>query len=289
MANQKVDQKMSVTQHLGALKKCLAIMLIVFAVAFAVCYYFAPEIVTFLLNINHNYSFQLDDVTEILAQYIKISLIAALVLDSPVIIWQIHSFVSPGLTKAEDTKFLMILVGGLAFFAIGDVFCYYVVIPFTLQFFNGLGNNLANTAAVIQLISLKNYVSYLVALLLAFGCIFEMPVIVAILSAIGLIKPKGMKAATSIVIVLCFVIGAAITPPDIMSQCMVAGPMIALYYVSIGICSVIYNRRRKKMIAEGLDPDEEEAAEAEEKKKTSRWASAAAQVELNDARKAKKK
>ena len=288
MGNVKFDQKMTFTQHLGALKKCLAIMIAVFAVAFVVCYIFAPEIVTFMININKDYTFVQNDVTELLAQYIKVSLIAALVLDSPIIIWQVHSFVSPGLTKSEDAKFLMILLGGLLFFAVGDVFCYKVVIPFTLQFFKGLSNNLANTAAISALINLKNYISYLIALMLAFGCIFEMPVIAAILASLGLIKPKGMKAARSIVIVLCFVLGAAITPPDIMSQCMVALPMMLLYQVSIWICSFIYNRRRKKLIAQGIDPDEDEESD-EDSKPVSRWASAKAQVELNDARKAQAK
>ncbi len=282
MAGNKIDQKMTFTQHLGAFKNCLIVIAAVYVVAFIGCYIFSSEFITAMVNINPDYDFVQSDVTEMLAQQLKVALIAALVIDSPVIVWQVHSFVSPGLTRAEDRKFLLILIGGLLLFAVGAVFCYIIVIPFTLKFFKGLNT----IEAVASLINLKNYISYIVALLLAFGCIFEMPVVAAILSAVGLIKPKMMVAARQYVIVVFFILGAAITPPDIMSQCMVAIPMIVLYELSILICRVIYNAKRKKLIAQGIDPDEEEEEEKEEKQKESRWASAKAQVELADARKA---
>ena len=282
MAGKKEDRKMTFTQHLGAFKNCLIIIFAVFAVAFVVCYIFSSDFITVVVGINPEYEFVQSDVTEMLAQQMKVALIAALVIDSPVIIWQVHSFVSPGLTRSEDRKFLGVLIGGLLLFAVGAVFCYFIVIPFTLKFFKGLNN----IDAVASLINLKNYISYIVALLLAFGCIFEMPVIAAILSAIGLLKPKAMAAARQYVIVVFFVLGAAITPPDIMSQCMVALPMILLYELSILICKVIYNAKRKKLIAQGIDPDAEEESEKEEEKKESRWAAAKAQVEMADARKA---
>ena len=282
MAAVKEDRKMTFTQHLGDFKKCLIIIFAVFAVAFIVCYIFASRFITVVVNINPDYDFVQSDVTEMLAQQLKVALIAALVLDSPVIVWQVHSFVSPGLTRSEDRKFLGVLIGGLLLFAVGALFCYFIVIPFTLRFFKSL-----NTIdAVASLINLKNYISYIVALLLAFGCIFEMPVIAAILSAIGLLKPKAMVSARQYVIVVFFVLGAAITPPDIMSQCMVALPMILLYELSILICKVIYNVKRKKLIAQGIDPDAEEEGEEQEEKKESRWAAARAQVEMADARKA---
>ena len=283
MAAVKDDRKMTLTQHLGDLKKCLIIIGAVFAVAFIVCYIFSSDFITVVVGINPDYEFVQSDVTEMLAQQMKVALIAALVIDSPIIIWQVHSFVSPGLTRSEDRKFLMVLIGGLALFATGALFCYFIVIPFTLSFFKSL-----NTIdAVASLINLKNYISYIVALLVAFGLIFEMPVIAAVLSAIGLLKPKGMTAARRYIVVVFFILGALITPPDIMSQCMVALPMILLYEVSILICKVIYTSKRKKLIAQGIDPDEEEEDDEDEEKPVGRWAAAKAQVELADARKKK--
>jgi len=281
----KDDRKMTLTQHLGELKKCVVIIVVVFALAFVGCYVFSAEFITAVVNIDPTYRFVQSDVTEMLAQQIKVAMIVAVVIDSPVIVWQVYRFASPGLTAAEGRKFLIVLVGGLLLFAIGAVFCYYIVIPFTLRFFKGLNT----IEAVESLINLKNYISYIVAMLVAFGCIFEMPVVAAVLSGIGLLKPKAMIAARRYVIVVFFVLGAAITPPDIMSQCMVALPMILLYEVSIWIAKVIYASRRKKMIAEGIDPDEAEAEAKAEKAKQSRWAMAKAQVEMADARKKKSK
>jgi len=281
---EKLDQKMSLGHHLKDLKKSLSVIAVTYVAAFVVCYIYAPETVSFMININTDYTFVQSDVTELLAQYIKVALIAALVISSPIIIWQVHRFVSPGLTKSEDVKFLMILIGGLIFFVIGDVFCYLVVIPFTLQFFLGLNAGLASTAAITALIDLEKYISYLMALMLAFGCIFEMPVITAILASIGLIRPKGMASARKIVIVVCFVVGATITPPDVVSQCLVALPMVLLYQVSIWVCAVISGRRDKRLRAQGIDPD----AERSPKVKSSRWQRAVAQVEKKDAEKKRK-
>lgn len=281
MTAAKDDRKMTLTQHLGELKKCIVIIVVIFALAFIGCYVFSSDFIQVIVNIDPSYQFVQSDVTEILAQQIKVSMIVAIVIDSPVIVWQLNRFVSPGLTKSEGRKFLWVMIGGLMLFAVGTVFCYFIVIPFTLKFFKGL-----NTIdAVASLINLKSYISYIVAMLLAFGCIFEMPVVAAVLSAIGLLKPKAMVAARRYVIVVFFILGAAITPPDVMSQCMVAIPMILLYELSIGICKIIYSSRRRKMIAEGIDPDEAEEEAKAEKAKQSRWAMAKAQVEMADARK----
>lgn len=275
------DQKMTFTQHLGALKKCIAIILAVFLAAFIGAYMYAPEFTEMVTGINEDYRFIQTDVAEMMTQYIKISFIVALVIDAPIIVWQIHSFVSPGLTKGENAKFLAVMIGGLFCFAVGAVFCYFIVLPFSLKFFLGLNT----IEAVEHAIDLKNYISYVVSLLLSFGLIFEMPVVASLLGSIGLIKAKMMASARRIVIVICFVVGAIITPPDVVSQCFVAGPMVLLYELSIHICGAMEKSRNKKLIAQGYDPDEVE----EEKKQDSRWASAMAQVEMADARKAKEK
>lgn len=275
------DQKMTFTQHLGALKKCIAIILVVFLAAFIGAYMYAPEFTEMVTGINEDYRFIQTDVAEMMTQYIKISFIVALVIDAPIIVWQIHSFVSPGLTKSENAKFLAVMIGGLFCFAVGAVFCYFIVLPFSLKFFLGLNT----IEAVEHAIDLKNYISYVVSLLLSFGLIFEMPVVASLLGSIGLIKAKMMASARRIVIVVCFVVGAIITPPDVVSQCFVAGPMVLLYELSIHICGAMEKSRNKKLIAQGYDPDVVE----EEKKQDSRWASAMAQVEMADARKAKAK
>ena len=102
------------------------------------CYYFAPQFITYAMSLAEGYTFVQTGVSELLAQYIKVSLIAAFVVDSPVIVWQIVKFVGPGLKRSEEAKFLLVLLAGLVLFAMGAMFATFVVIPFTLQFFLSL-------------------------------------------------------------------------------------------------------------------------------------------------------
>ncbi len=166
-------------------------------------------------------------------------------------------------------------------FAIGALFANFIVIPFTLQFFLSL-----NTIGISGLYSIKEYISYIVTMLFSFGLVFEIPVVVAVLSSLGMMKPQWMKSARRFVVVACVLVGAIITPPDITSQIMVAIPMYILYEISIWICTFIYNQRCRKMIAQGIDPEDEEATRAAEKS-TGRWALAKAMVEKKDQEKKK--
>ena len=283
--NQRVnnDKNMSVWEHIRELRTCLVVIAITYVAAVFACYYFAPQFITYAMSLAKGYSFVQTGVSELLAQYIKVSLIAAFVVDSPIIIWQIVKFVGPGLKRSEEAKFLLVLFAGLILFALGAMFAIFVVIPFTLQFFLSL-----NTIEIGGMYSIKEYVGYIVSLLFSFGLIFEIPIVAAILTAFGLLKPQWMRSGRRVVIVLCFVSGAIITPPDIASQVMVAIPMYLLFEVSVLISAAVYQKRRKKLIAQGIDPEENERKEKENRQKSSRWAAAKAAVEKKDSQKSKK-
>ena len=283
--NQRVnnDKNMSVWEHIRELRTCLVVIAITYVAAVFACYYFAPQFITYAMSLAKGYSFVQTGVSELLAQYIKVSLIAAFVVDSPIIFWQIVKFVGPGLKRSEEAKFLLVLFAGLILFALGAMFAIFVVIPFTLQFFLSL-----NTIEIGGMYSIKEYVGYIVSLLFSFGLIFEIPIVAAILTAFGLLKPQWMRGGRRVVIVLCFVLGAIITPPDIASQVMVAIPMYLLFEVSVLISAAVYQKRRKKLIAQGIDPEENERKEKENRQKSSRWAAAKAAVEKKDSQKSKK-
>lgn len=283
--NQRVnnDKNMSVWEHIRELRTCLVVIAITYVAAVFACYYFAPQFITYAMSLAKGYSFVQTGVSELLAQYIKVSLIAAFVVDSPIIIWQIVKFVGPGLKRSEEAKFLLVLFAGLILFALGAMFAIFVVIPFTLQFFLSL-----NTIEIGGMYSIKEYVGYIVSLLFSFGLIFEIPIVAAILTAFGLLKPQWMRGGRRVAIVLCFVFGAIITPPDIASQVMVAIPMYLLFEVSVLISAAVYQKRRKKLIAQGIDPEENERKEKENRQKSNRWAAAKAAVEKKDSQKSKK-
>ena len=272
---------MSIWAHIQELRNCLVIIAVSYVLAAAVCYYFAPEFITWAIDLAEGYTFVQTGVAELLAQYIKVALITGVVVDMPIILWQVLRFVGPGLKRSEEIKFLVILFGGLVLFAVGAGFAVLVVIPFTLQFFLSL-----NTIHIGEMYSIKEYISYLVSVLFSFGLIFEIPIVAAVLSAVGLLKPQWMRKARRAVLVLCFLIGAIITPPDVASQVMVAVPMYLLFELSVVISALIYKHRCKKLQAAGVRPDElDEDSEEKRQNRSSRWAAAKAAVERRDAQK----
>ncbi len=283
--NDNPEKRMTLTGHLKDLRNCVIICAVTFLVCMLISYVFAPSFIVYAMSRAEGYQFIQTGVAELLGQYIKVAMIAGLVFSSPVIAWQIERFVGPGLKQSEKVRFITVMVGGLILFVIGACFANFIVIPFTLQFFLGL-----NTIGISGLYSIKEYISYVVALLFSFGLVFEIPVVVAVLSSFGLMKPEWMKTGRRYVLVACVILAAVITPPDIASQIMVAIPMYIIYELSIGVCTVICRSRRKKLAAEGIDPDEAEAEKKKEKAETSRWALARAVVDEQDqAKKAQNK
>ena len=119
-------------------------------------------------------------------------------------------------------------------------------------------STLENYAQVAAAISVQNYISFLLTIFIIFGVVFELPVVSLVLNAVGLLKVEWMKKGTRVMIVVIFFLAAVITPPDIVSQIMVAIPMIGLYELSILLSAVLMKFKRKKKVAEEDDGDEEE-------------------------------
>ncbi len=261
---------MTFSGHFKDLRNCLIICAVTFLLCTLVSYYFAPVFITYAMSRAEGYTFIQTGVAELLGQYIKTAMISGLVFSSPVIAWQAERFIGPGLKRGENVKFIAVMIAGLVLFVIGACFANFIVIPFTLQFFLGL-----NTIGIGGFYSIKEYISYIVALLFSFGLVFEIPVVTSVLTSAGLMKPRWMKAGRRYILVLCVLLAAVITPPDIASQIMVAIPMYVIYEISILISSVIYRSKCKKR-----DPDDSE--KNEKKAESSRWALAKAAAERKE-------
>ena len=186
------DKNMSVWEHIKELRICLVVIVVTYLAAACGCYYFAPQFITYAMSLAEGYTFVQTGVSELLAQYIKVSLIAAFVVDSPVIVWQIVKFVGPGLKRSEEAKFLLVLLAGLVLFAMGAMFATFVVIPFTLQFFLSL-----NTIEIAGMYSIKEYIGYIVSLLFSFGLIFEIPVAPSLQPSVCCV-PSGCRAGAEL-------------------------------------------------------------------------------------------
>jgi len=160
----------------------------------------------------------------------------------------------PGLKKSETFFLKLVILLGLALFVVGVMFAYKLMMPFMLRF---LSTGIEGADYIQTTTSIESYVSLCLTMFIIFGCVFEMPLVTIILSKMGIANPEILKKGRGVAIVLIFFIAAVVTPPDIVSQCMVAIPMVLLYFVSIFLSGIFYKPRSE-------DSDDEEDAEEED-------------------------
>ncbi len=180
--------------------------------------------------------------TEAFSTRIKISLIAGIIISVPVIFYHVWKFIVPGLFAKEIKLIVPAVLASTIFFLIGATFCFVFVLPLSMKFLLGFG-----TEKLKPMIQIRDYISFVSYMILAFGSVFELPVISYFLGKIGIITPRTLIKGRRYAITAILVLAAVITPPDVFSQFMLAGPLYFLYEVSIVVLKIIY---RKKRIAE---------------------------------------
>ena len=238
------EGEMNLTGHLRELRNRIIHVILIFFVAVIAIFNYSQEIVDYFIQIgvNYGYNFVYLSPSELFMQYIRVTIIAAIVLIVPVIFFEIWAFIKPGLRKNENTIVFLAMMMGLGFFVLGVLFAHKIIMPFMLQFYMKI-----NVSDIIEAsISVENYVGFIMSNFLIFGCVFEMPVVVTLLTQLGLINYRILQKARRIAIVLIFILAAIITPPDVVSQCLCAGPMILLFEVSVQFSKMISKRKAKK-------------------------------------------
>lgn len=238
----------SIVGHLTELRSRLFVVVIVFLALSFGAFAFVQRITEIMLQMGKDAGFNFVYLapSEVLVADFKVSLIIALVIDLPVILFEIWAFTAPALTKKEKLVVSLCLIAGLLFFLIGCVFCYLVAMPMMVNFLSGY-----NTSAIVtSSISFQNYLNFVVSMILTFGLVFEMPILAMLLSQFGILKPAFMIRVRKYAILVIFIIAAIITPPDVVSQIMIGVPMIGLYELSILVCRLTYRQKREKEIAE---------------------------------------
>ena len=245
---ENTDGTMPLSGHLRELRNRIIICVICLLVFFMLGLSAAPRLVEYLTGIGKQYGYEFVYIApqELLLQYFSIAMIAGVVMSAPVILYHVWGFIQPGLKKNENALFGGALAAGLVFFAIGVAFAYFIMLPFMLRFLIGLSRGSNVDASV----SIANYIGFLMTIFLIMGIVFELPVVCVTLTSLGLLKVEWMVKFRKFVIIIIFFVAAVITPPDVVSQCMVAIPMLGLYQLSIIICSVISKRKKEKEDAE---------------------------------------
>ncbi len=168
------------------------------------------------------------DVTGTFLVPLKVTLVAAFLLALPYVLWQAWAFVAPGLYQHEKRLALPVIVSSVAFFAIGMAFAYFVVFPIAFGFFASY-----TPAGVTMMTDIDKYLSFVLTMFIAFGVTFEVPVVVIVLVRLNVVPLAKLRSIRSYVIVGAFVVGAIFTPPDVVSQLLLAVPLWLLYELGL--------------------------------------------------------
>lgn len=221
--------------HLQEFRKRLIICLVVVAIAALACYNYVDDIIALLSGPAGKLYFM--NPSEVFFTYMEIALYAGILFTLPVLLYEVWAFVAPALWPEERRAVLVILPTAVILFYVGLVFAYYLVIPAAVTFFMGFA-----TQTLQPMFSLESYLSFILALTLPFGFIFELPLIVVFLAKIGLVTGDFLKGKRKILIVIAFIFAAVVSPTtDIFTQTMIAVPLIVLYEISLFIvCKVMH-------------------------------------------------
>lgn len=228
--------------HLAELRKRLFISVLCVIVLFFVCLAFSEHILAILTAplkstlpaFSNKITFV--ELTEPLFTTMKVSFFAAFILSLPVIFWQFWKFVAPGLYDNEKKLVLPFVSFATIMFLLGVSFCYFVVVPMAFSFLINFG---ARVQDLNPLISIGLYVGFFVKLMIAFGLAFEMPVLTYFLAKLGLVDDAFLKRHFRVAVLLIFIFAALMTPPDVISQFLMAIPLCLLYGLSVYIAKKI--------------------------------------------------
>ena len=188
---------------------------------------------------------------EILFTKMKLAGLGAVIVAFPVLAWQLYRFVAPGLYRNEKGAFLPFLIAAPLLFLLGAALVYFVMLPFVMWF--SLSQQIIGQGVSAELLpKVSDYLNLVTALILAFGLCFQLPVVMTLLGLAGLISSQVMAKGRRYAIVAVVVVAAVVTPPDPISQLMLAVPMVLLYEISIWCVRIIELRRKKADADEGL-------------------------------------
>ncbi len=272
--DEAVERKMTLGQHLNELRRKLIFSILIILAAFVVCFLFSEEIVSLLIRpIDAAFTrvAMRDAVAEaesrgakppegpeleaeaarlkgkiiafkpeeIFMGYVKISLLAGLFVSSPLWMWQIWSFVAAGLYRRERRYVFVFAPAVFVFFSMGVVFLYFVLLPIGLGFLLGFGQN----AIFWRSVSFGSYVNFFLLFSILMGVVFQMPLVMLFLTKAGIVSPKAFSGKRRHIIVAIFVVAAVITPPDVVSQILVAVPLMFLFELGLILSKIAYVRQ----------------------------------------------
>ncbi len=233
--NNQSPEKMSFLEHLDELRRRIIFAIVSLAIAFVACFTFSTEIFEFLMGpmtmaLPPGGELIATRVPEIFVLHLKMSFFVAIFVASPAWLTQVWLFISPGLYKKERKFALPFIFFGTFFFLSGAAFSHYILFPTAVNFLTTFGSDqIAVKPTVSEVFGFYSRV------ILGTGLVFQIPTVVFVLARIGLVTPGFLWRNFKYAILIIFITAAIITPPDVVTQTLLAFPMIGLYLLSIGI------------------------------------------------------
>lgn len=245
------DEKLTFTSHLEELRKRIVICICAVAVGFLGSYFFSEQIFDVLVRplkeeLPPDSLLIFTGLPEAFFVYLKLSFFAGILLASPVVLWEVWCFIAPGLYDKEKKYVYPFVIFSTLFFAAGVSFGYFIVFPIAFKFFMGYSSEL-----IKPLPSVKEYLSFSCKMLLAFGIVFELPLFVLFLAKIGIVNESMLRSQRKFAILGIFIAAAVLTPPDVVSQVLMAFPLIVLYEISIIVAKLFGKKGEEEEGEEG--------------------------------------
>lgn len=230
--------------HLEELRKRLIYSFCAIGIAFAISYAYIKEIVEILMRplvqtLPAGSSLVFTAVPEAFFTYFKAAMLVGVFFSFPFILYQLWAFISPGLYEREKKYIYPYLFVSSFFFVLGALFCYFVVFPIIFRFFLSFA-----TPEIRPLPAIREYLTFTIKLLLAFGLLFQWPALILFLSRMGVVSAPTLSRNRKYAILAIFVAAAVLTPPDLVSQLLLAGPLIVMYEGSIWIAKITGKKER---------------------------------------------
>ena len=250
------DTQAPLLEHLIELRRRLFYCLLTIFVAFGVCYYFAEDVFSFLVQPLLAAGQKKVIFTQLFEAFfvrVKVAFFAAMMVSFPVLANQLWQFVAPGLYRNEKKALLPFILATPVLFTMGAALAYFVTIPVALHFLLGFQGNFGGIQQE-ALPSVGNYLSFVMQFLFAFGIAFLLPILLMLLERAGIVTRKQLVSARRYAIVAAFGLAAVLTPPDIGSQFLLAIPLIFLY--ELALIGIWFTERKRARAA----PAEEEPA-----------------------------
>lgn len=245
------EDKIPFTSHLEELRSRLIKCFIAIGVGFVIAYGFKEKIFQILVRplvlvMEEGDKLIFTGLPEAFFTYLKVAFLTGIIVGSPILIYQFWMFVAPGLYRNERRLMIPIVVISSICFIGGALFGYFIVFPWGFKFFLGFA-----TETIRPLPSMKEYFGFSAKLLLAFGLVFELPLVITFLARLGLVSVEFLKKNRKYALLLFFAGAAILTPPDIVTQVMMALPLMILYEVAIIGARVFGKKKPTETEAEG--------------------------------------